>query len=91
MQVLLKLPDAGAKAIKYHYQNYKVHTSALPVSRLAGYLNADKNIPYHGSDPAGKPFWQQVYSQTPEKLEALVHHDIGVFTHNLKDRDCLKR
>ena len=88
MQLLIKLPEQAVKAIKYHFQHYKVHQSALPVSRLAAVFSADKNIQLVNPSSAT---WKDVFAMNQSKLEAMVWHEIGVFANNIKSNACLKK
>lgn len=58
MELLIKLPEEGVQAIKYHYQNYKVNLSALPVKMLACIFSVHKRIkPINSSSD----LWKDIY------------------------------
>jgi hypothetical protein len=69
------------RKIEYHWQNFKIAESALPLTGLAN----DAWISGTKPKDADNTVWLAILAVNPDKRAATVHKRIGVFVRNLKD------
>jgi hypothetical protein len=69
------------RKIEYHWQNFKIAESALPLTGLANEAWISGTRPKDAQDTV----WLAILSVSPDKRAATVFRRIGVFVRNLKD------
>ena len=77
---LVGLSDAAREKIEYHWDQYRVCDSAIPLSAVEAIVDAKNASP---RDPENK-FFAKIYKQTPEKIEAMLLRRVGIFLSRLK-------
>ena len=84
IQVVKLLPlqtEECQRKIEYHWQNFKIAESALPLTGLAN----DAWISGTKPKDADNTVWLAILAVNPDKRAATVFKRIGVFVRNLKD------
>ena len=73
--------NANARSkVEYHWDQYRVEHSAIPLNVVEGCLDAEDASP---RDPGNEVF-AGIYKVTPEKIEAMLLRRIGIFVSRLK-------
>ncbi len=93
VKLLPMLTDAGVTKLEYHWQQYPVETSAIPLSKLAtpAMMNGTKVPASSVQDTAAQALWTTILAPSPEKREAVLARRIGVFIYHIKDASRLKK
>ena len=79
--------EACQSKLSYHWQNFKVAESGVPLR----YVTNDAWL--HGTKPrdGGNSLWAQIQAVTPEKRQFCVQRRMGIFLKNIKDGQRLRK
>ena len=74
------LSKSALAKIDYHWAQFRVSESALPLTRIATVMDSEsRSVREATSDE-----FRSIYSSTDDKVEAFLHRTIGVFHNKLK-------
>ena len=78
---LCKLGEAARAKIAYHWSQYKPRDSALPLKRVAEFIEAQAALA--AKNPSNVLF-KQIYNAGDEKVQSMLARCIGIFVAKLK-------